>query len=72
MSGTFYHQFENSLLKSIATLAEAAKTAAEAYAKHVETEDTPKYVVNISHDEHTRDASDVAAAVKRALRIQDR
>ena len=72
MSGVLYHQFEHGLLKSLATLAEAAKTAADAYAKKVEQ---PTVVLNISHEGNVHTAEDITAAVQRVLRngrVQDR
>jgi multidrug efflux pump subunit AcrB len=51
------------------TFAEAAKTAAEAYAKK---NAQPTIVVNVSYEPGTNTIIDVANAVKRAVQVQDR
>lgn len=58
-----------SFLKSFATLADAAKIAATAYVN--KTEQT-NIVVNVNYEPGTTTVQDIADAVKRAVRVQDR
>jgi hypothetical protein len=51
------------------TLADAAKTAATAYAKKTAQ---PNVTVNVNYEPGTSTTQDIVDAVKRALRTQDR
>lgn len=59
-------------LDILSTLATAAETAANAYAKSVEG---PAFVVNINHEPNINSVADITDAVKRVVnqgRVQDR
>lgn len=56
-------------LEIFSTLADAAKTAADAYANKMKQ---PNIVVNVNYEPGTTTVQDVADAVRRAVRVQDR
>lgn len=68
------YEFNVQFVSSFKTLAEAAKTAADAYAKYVEAQASPKYVVNVNRDNTlgiSTIVDEITHAVKKSNRPQD-
>jgi hypothetical protein len=63
------YSMSQEFLNHMGTLAEAAKTAAEAYADKTKQ---PNIVVNVAYEPSINNVQDVANAVLRAVRTQDR